>query len=207
MTLAVSVPIATALITLAAPLLTVWVGVQYAGYAPIVLLLAFASLADISRSAGAAILQGMARHHGLAVATVVAALANITLSLLLVRYLGLIGIALGTLIPTILLTLGYVWPYAAIVIGVSVRDLVVQAALPGLAPALPMAACMYAIARAIDPSGLIAAGLTVSVGLLTYAVIYLAFCAGSPEIKLLQSAIERLKGLTSSFFAERGSGA
>ena len=130
MTLAISVPLAIVLVALAGPLLALWVGGQYSLYAPIVVILALAGVVEISHWPAKEILQGIARHRGLAPGYICAALANLGISVALVRPYGLVGVAIGTLIPSMVLSFCYIWPYASWVIGVPWRDLLARALLP-----------------------------------------------------------------------------
>jgi O-antigen/teichoic acid export membrane protein len=193
-TLAISLSLVGVLVMLAAPLLTLWVGGEYAGYAPIVVILALASVAEVSQWSGGAILQGLGRHRSLAVASICAALGNLGLSVLLVRSYGLTGIAVATLIPTLAVRFGYNLPCISSILRVSVREWVTQALCPALGPALLMMAVLYGMARSIAPSGLVAVGFTALVGLATYAIVYLAFGAGDPERQLVRNFVGKLFG-------------
>ncbi len=191
-TLAICVPLACVLIALAGPLLTLWVGAQYAVHAPIVVVLALASALEVSHWAGGAILQGVARHHGLAIASACAAVANLGLSILLVRSYGLMGVALATLIPAAAVTIGYIWPYTMRIVRVSGVDLLKQVVMPALAPALPMMGVLYGAGWLVAPSGLLAVGATAAAGLAIYAIVYMSFCAGDPERQLVRSVVDKL---------------
>ena len=98
-------------IGLAEPLLALWVGPKYATESAIVVVLAVASIFEVGYWPGRMILQGIGRHHGLAKATICAAIAKLGLSLILIRHFGVMGVALGTLIPAIVVNVVYIWPY------------------------------------------------------------------------------------------------
>jgi O-antigen/teichoic acid export membrane protein len=63
LSLVLFVPVGLILVILAGPILTVWVGAQYAAYSPLVAILTCASLIVTSQWAAVSILQGMARHR------------------------------------------------------------------------------------------------------------------------------------------------
>jgi O-antigen/teichoic acid export membrane protein len=67
--------------------------------------LALASVAEISHWPGQLILQGLARYRGFGPAYICAAIAKPALATLLVRSYGLIGVALGTLISALALSI------------------------------------------------------------------------------------------------------
>src|SRR5439155_16621994 len=135
LTLALDVPLVCGLVVLSRSFLTVWVGADYAGAAPLVTLLAIASLFGTSLWPASNILQGMARHRPLAIFAIGSALANLLLSIWLVHPLGVTGVALGTLIPTAIECVCFVTPYAMHQNGVSVRALISELLGPSLLPA------------------------------------------------------------------------
>lgn len=101
LTLVIFLPVGCALIVLAPPILTLWVGAEYADYAYLVTILTVASLIDTSQWPAGSILQGVARHRPLALISIGAGIANVALSMALVQSFGLTGVAVGTLVPTI----------------------------------------------------------------------------------------------------------
>ncbi len=197
LTLAVGLCLSIILITLAQPLLTLWVGAKYSQHAAIVTILTLAGFAEISHWVGGTILQGIARHRNLSIAYVCAAVANIGLSILLVRSYGLIGVALGTLIPSTILSVFFVWPYASHVLHASARDLLRKVLLPALLPTVPMIAVIFGIFSIAAPSGLILTGAAATIAFVIYAMTYLVFCAEDPERQLVRTLWSRLKTATS----------
>jgi O-antigen/teichoic acid export membrane protein len=181
LTLAAFLPVGSVIIILARPLLTVWVGATYAKYANLVLILTIASLIDTSQWPAASVLQGMARHRLLAVISILSGLANVILSIILVRSLGLTGIALGTLIPTSVECLLFILPYSMHVIGISVRTLFVEVVWPTLGPAIPMIITLYTIQQILAPSSLISIALAAGAGVLIYVIGYFSVGASSIE--------------------------
>lgn len=173
LTLALFIPIGAILIVLAGPILTLWVGEVYASYDSLVTILVVASLIGMSEWTATSILQGMARHQILAISAVVTALLNLILSIVLVRFYGLIGVALGTLIPYAVECLFFVTPYTMRVIGVSVRDVLGAIVLPAIGPAIPMVLILVALRITFAPMSLVAVGCIAIVTILIYTVGYL----------------------------------
>jgi O-antigen/teichoic acid export membrane protein len=192
-TLSISICLSIILIVLAEPLLTLWVGMDYAQYSPIVAILALAGVAEISHWIGGIILQGIARHRRIAIAHACAAVANVALSLMLVRPYGLTGVALGTLIPSTILSLLFIWPYTLRTLDVSPRDVLRYVLIPALMPAVPMTALLYAILSATEISGLIKTAATGFAALLVYVTVYISFGAGKSEQDLVRKIARRLK--------------
>jgi O-antigen/teichoic acid export membrane protein len=181
LTLAMFLPVACILIVLAQSILTVWVGATYGSYAHLVIILTLASCIDASQWPAGAVLQGMARHRPLAMMWVGAALANLALSIVLVQSFGLTGVALGTLLPTVVVCIGFVLPYAMRTIGVSITELLKEICLPALLPVVPMAVVLYILQHAIEPSSLYSIMVVAGIGLLVYVIGYLNWGASEVE--------------------------
>ena len=181
LTLAIFLPVGCTLIILARPILTVWVGAAYADYAHLVTILTLAGLIDTSQWPAGSILQGMGRHRPLALISVGTGMANLVLSITLVRSLGLTGVAIGTLFPTTVACLGLILPYSARVIGVSKTQVVKEVFLPALLPAVPTAIVLYVLQHAIEPSSLLAIVFVGGVGFWMYVIVYLSLGASEFE--------------------------
>ena len=191
-TLAVVLPLATVIILLGRQLLSVWVGPEYAGAAILVAILGLASLIDTSTWPARSVLQGIGRFRAIAILSVVAAIANLGLSLLLVRPLGVLGVALGTLVPTAAVRLGLVFPYALRVMRVSAAEAVREIFLPTVLSAIPAVAVLWALGRVIPETSLLILILSAFVGVGVYGAAYLAIGAGEPERNLARRLLRRI---------------
>jgi O-antigen/teichoic acid export membrane protein len=191
LTLAIFVPLGCGLVILARPFLTVWVGPTYADSAYLVLILTAASLMDILQWPAGSILQGMARHRRLALIAICSALANLGLSIVLVRLFGVTGVALGSLMPTTVECLCFVLPYAMRVNNISARTLLTEALFPTLIPALPMALVLYGLRQILQPASLISIASVGGFGLLVYAAIYLGVGASEIERQTIRSIVRQ----------------
>ncbi len=206
LTLAALVAIGGTLTLVAGPLLKVWVGPAYSDAAVLVAVLVLASAINTSQWPAASILQAMARHRVLAVSSMASAVANIVLSIVLLRWLGLMGVAIGTLVPTALECLGFVLPYTAHVLGVRRTELARQVLLPTLLPAIAMASLTSVLMSRTRPESLADILLVSFVALATYASTYLLSGASAAERRtyavLWNEALAvthaRLKSATSS---------
>ena len=180
-TLAMFLCMSTVLVILVKPLLIAWVGVEFVKYSYLVIILAVASLIDTSTWPAGSVLQGMARHSPLAAMTIASGIANFALSILLVNRLGLLGVALGTLIPTTVICLGFVTPYAMRVIGTSARDMYTKVLQPSLLPLIPMCIIMIVLRNTLEPASLIMILIVAAVGTLVYISVYLRVGANEFE--------------------------
>jgi O-antigen/teichoic acid export membrane protein len=181
LTLAILVPVGGTIAVLAGPLLTAWVGAAYSEYAYLVVILLLADIIGASQWPAASVLQAIARHRVLAVTAVASAAVNLALSILLLSRVGLAGVALGTLIPTAVGSVGFVLPYTLRVLGVSSAEFVRKVLAPSLLPAMPMAGLTLALMWTGRPESLAGVCGLAALALGTYAVTYL--CLGASEFE------------------------
>jgi len=93
-------PITAILIVLGKSVIEAWMGARYvAASYPILLILLIPSTLMIMQAASSRVLFGMGKHQMLAKVTLAEGIANLVLSILLVRKYGIVGDALGTAIP------------------------------------------------------------------------------------------------------------
>lgn len=191
-TLAIFLPIALILVILAKSILTVWVGAAYAEYSYLILILVTASLIDTSQWPAGFVLQGMAKHHPLAIMTIASGVANLTISILLVGRLSLMGVALGTLIPTTIVCIGFVTPYAMRVIGVGIKEMYAKVLRPAIWPSIPMAIGMILLREVFSASSILLILLIAAIGSLIYLTMYLRIKENDYERKLFLKIIENI---------------
>jgi O-antigen/teichoic acid export membrane protein len=102
----VTVPIALTFLLRGVRFLDLWMGPAYGPLTDQVLfVLAFPVWLVGGRLVAAAAIMGINRHQRLAIAFAAEAVANLGLSVLLIRSLGLVGVALGMAIPTMIVNL------------------------------------------------------------------------------------------------------
>ncbi|WP_419807080.1 oligosaccharide flippase family protein [Terriglobus sp.] len=105
-------PILVTLLTRGHTFIRLWMGAQYEHASGLVLLiLATALMFGLANNTAGAISMGTDRHKFVAVCAFVEGVSNLTLSIILVHYFGLYGVALGTMIPSLIIHL-VVWPGA-----------------------------------------------------------------------------------------------
>jgi len=124
----VVLPISATLIILGKSVLTAWVGKQYVALSyPVLLVLIIPSTFTLAQAASTRILYGMARHKSLAWVTGIEGVANLGLSIYLIRQFGLIGDALGTAIPLSCTSLFFMPRHLCRMLNVKLRSFLVQA--------------------------------------------------------------------------------
>lgn len=155
LTFALYAAIGAALITLAAPFLSAWVGHRFASSADIVVILTIAAVFEALMLASANPMLGMSRHRPIAVLALASAVLNLALSIVLIETIGLEGVALGTLIATTL-EASIALPYGARTVGVRLGQVIHDVIVPSLAPLVPAVAVMVVLRAAAAPTSLIA---------------------------------------------------
>jgi O-antigen/teichoic acid export membrane protein len=202
LTLVGYVPVAAILIVLSRSILTTWVGAEYGQYNHLLIILVVAGMVGVSQYPAGAMLQGLARHKTLAFSSSASALINLGLSLLLIGPFGITGVAIGTLVPRVLESLGYVLPFTLHVMQVKLVTAVRKMILPALVPALPMCAALYTLDQALRPDNWLEIILISGLGMIIYAGTYLVFGAAQREREAYRSIAFELLGKAQKYFAQ-----
>lgn len=100
-TTAFSIGVAGLFVIFAEPVIKLWLGADFEVPQLVILILAVASVFQILQSPLSMTLKGIAKHQKLAVYAVTFGVLNLIISILLIGQYGLIGVAIGTLIPAI----------------------------------------------------------------------------------------------------------
>jgi O-antigen/teichoic acid export membrane protein len=152
----VIVPIALTFLVRGESFIGIWMGPEYASRSSAVLyVLAVTVWLYGGRGIAAAGLMGVNRHRVLAVAFGAEAVANIGLSFALIGSMGIVGVALGTTIPSIVLSLGFLPWYFKQQLGIGIWRFVARIWL------IPSCACFafgiatYAFERWVGAASLL----------------------------------------------------
>jgi O-antigen/teichoic acid export membrane protein len=146
--LAVAGPLTLTLGILAVPGIHVWVGSEFAGAARVVVYLAAAAAIKALTRTGIQMLHGMGDAKIPAILFSGEAVLNLTLSVILGRRMGLVGVAIGTLIAAAAIELFVLLPYMTRRIGVSLGGFLRHAVLPHLPAVVLASAAGWLITRA-----------------------------------------------------------
>lgn len=139
-------PIAAALAILGKSVIEVWVGRRYVATSyPILLVLLIPSTFMLAQAASGRTLFGMAKHHTLAAVTFMEGVANVVLSIILVRRFGVLGDAVGTAVPLACTTLFFLPRHLCRVLNLRMRTYLSQAFLLPLALAMPLVAVLVLV--------------------------------------------------------------
>lgn len=192
LTLAIFLPVGIGLFFLAGPFLAAWVGDEFVKYRHLVVILSLASMIDTSTWPAGAVLQGMGLPRFSGIMAITTGLSNLILSLILVKQMGLTGVALGTLIPTSVVCLGIVLPYTTWKIGVSPQDVFANILTPVLLPMIPASLAVYILTSLVQPASIFSILAVGGCGLLVYSSVYLAMSANTFERDLIQGILKNI---------------
>jgi O-antigen/teichoic acid export membrane protein len=202
LSLAIAMPLTGCLAVLAVPILDAWVGPGFEDSAVIVVILAVATLIDLSLWPAGYVLQGINRHRWLAPIALASGVANLVLSLALIGPFGITGVALGTLIPTALEAALVVTPFTLRALGISPVRFVLDSLGPALLPVVPMVAVLWLATQVLAPVGIVPLVVLIAIGHAVYGVGYLATGAAAPERRLAGELLAGLPPLR-RFFPDR----
>jgi O-antigen/teichoic acid export membrane protein len=179
-------PVQLGLVLLGQPFLRLWMGEEYAALSyPTLVILALPLSLALSQSVGIRILYGIGRLRWFARAVIVEAVANLVLSVLLVRSYGIEGVALGTALPNTLLNCA-VGLYVCRKLGVGLGTYLRRSFLAPCAAAVLPASIWLAASYWVVPDTWLSLLATVAAGLTGYALL-----AATAELGLL-AAMRRL---------------
>jgi O-antigen/teichoic acid export membrane protein len=164
-------PLTATLIILGKSVITAWVGKGYvrACY-PVMLTLLIPSTFALAQAASPRILYGMAKHRSLAWVTGMEAIANLILSVVLIRPLGILGDALGTAIPLTCTALFFMPRHLCRILNVRIGSFLQQAyTLPVLLCA-PTVAVLVLMQRWFFARTYLQVALQILIGLIPYGL-------------------------------------
>lgn len=167
LSLASVLPVAGGLAMLAHPLLAAWIDRSFTTTATIVQILALVVIVRVGSSTASIVLKGAGLHKRLTTLIALMSLANLGLSIALIPTIGLLGVAVGTLVPVTATAMFGLFPTACRRVGVSVGAIVRDALWPALWPAA-IAGGTLAFTRYRLPATLAAVALQLVLGALIY---------------------------------------
>jgi O-antigen/teichoic acid export membrane protein len=150
LSLATVTPIAIVLIVLAEPIVKAWVGAEMLAAVPLIQILAVAVAFRVATATGTTLLKGSGQVRYLAFVNLGTGVANVALSAALVTSFGLVGVAIGTLIPIVVSSVFYTFPVACRRVQVPVWQATRRAIWPALWPAMAVAMALAAVHQQTD---------------------------------------------------------
>jgi O-antigen/teichoic acid export membrane protein len=177
LSLATILPVAGALALLADAVVLGWTGPRYASAAIIVKILAMVVLVRVGSWTANTVLLGAGSHRLVAVSNSITAAINIALSVLFIRWWGLPGVAIATLVPVTIRAVAIVIPVACARVGMSLTTFFATAVWPAVWPALAVLSAL-AIVRNPHSTSLFYALLQGAIAGLFYTILFVGVAIG-----------------------------
>src|SRR5437016_8989406 len=141
-------PITAMLIILGKSVIEAWVGARYvAASYPVLVVLAIPMTCALSQAASTRILYGMAKHRSLAWVTLMESIANLILSIMLIRPFGIVGDAAGTAIPLFCTSLYFMPRHLCRLLGIRIRTFLREAYSLPILLVMPFIAALLLMRR------------------------------------------------------------
>jgi O-antigen/teichoic acid export membrane protein len=177
LSLATILPVAGSLVLLADTVVVGWTGPRYAAAGIIVKILALVVLVRVASWTANTVLLGAGSHQLSAISNSITAVINVVLSVVLIRWMGLPGVALATLVPVTIRAVLIVIPVACARVGMSLTAFFSAAVWPALWPAVVVLGAL-AIVRNPASTSLFHALLEGAIGGLCYTILFVGLAIG-----------------------------
>lgn len=171
LSLASVVPMAVVIFMLSDQIVDVWVGPPMAHSASVMRILAVTVLLRVGSATSSTLLKGAGRIRYVAVVNIITGLANLALSIALIRPFGIDGVAWGTLAPIACSSMFLLWPAACRRVGVPLSHSVRRAIWPTLWPGIATGAVL-AVTRTELPTSFVALLAQSATGGLVYLTLF-----------------------------------
>jgi O-antigen/teichoic acid export membrane protein len=166
----VMLPMTVALVVMGKSVIEAWVGQRYVSSYTVLLIVLIPSTVYQMQSTSNRILFGMSLHKSLAYVVLMEGIANVILSIVLVRPLGIVGDALGTAIPLMCTSLFFLPRHMCRQLGIPVRRFLAEAYLYPLVLCIPMIFVLLLLQRSFYAHRYPQLLLNLATGLAVYGV-------------------------------------
>lgn len=192
--LALAVPISSALTLLAKPMVLAWVGHKFVDAAMLVQILVAVVLVRVGTNTAATVLKGGGHIRLLAWSNTAAAGANVVLSVILLKLYGLPGVAWATLIPIVIRAVAVLLPVACRRCAISVHEFVAQAVWPTIWPAVIAFGGLAMVRQHVEPSliQVLVYGVASSA---VYGALFLGVAVGRDDRRRYVTKLRSITGL------------
>jgi len=171
-------PCTAILVVLGKSVIRVWVGERYVAEAyPVLLILLLATTLWTSQATSGRVLMGTGRHRTMALVVLIEGIANLVLSILLVRPYGIVGDALGTAIPLAITSIFFLPQYLCSTLNLPVLQFLRQAYLAPLLCSFPLALTLGLLDSVFPIPSYPTLVLEMAIGTVVYGVCLLAMLA------------------------------
>jgi O-antigen/teichoic acid export membrane protein len=180
LSLATVVPLSGAMLLMARPLVTAWVGPEFSGSVLVLQILSVIVMIRVGNATGMTLLKGAGSHRIVSAANITTAICNVALSIALVRPMGLMGVALGTLVPVGIASVLVLFPLACRRVELSLAAAVRRGVWPAVWPGLVMGVFILST-RSLVPATLLAVAAECAAAGVVYGATFVLFSLNAVE--------------------------
>jgi len=146
LSLIIALPISIVFLTMGKRFISLWMGKEYGLLSgEVLIVLTIAHLFSVAQYTTQDILQGLNRHQICAVCRGIEAIANLILSVVLIRYWGIVGVAVGTAVPHLATAL-FAYPYfISREVKVDIKQYVLRSYIAPILSSVPFLVCCLLI--------------------------------------------------------------
>lgn len=148
----------------------VWVGAKYGWCYGLLAILIVPHTLQFAQLASPKILYGMARHLTLGKARIIEAAANLVLSIILLRYYGIWGVALGTAIPKLFACICFLPAHLCHILKVPIRSFLWGAYMWPAVTCLPMTVALLFFHHRLEPHTWLQLVIQTGIAILIYGL-------------------------------------
>ena len=163
-------PLCVGIIFLGKSAIEVWVGAKYVSSYWILLILVIPHTLEKAQWTSPRILYGMAEHWTLGKVRLLEGVANIVLSIILLRYYGILGVAIGTAIPMLISSTLFLPLHLCRKLHIRVGDFLREAYIAPTLLCIPMALVLFLLERNGMAHSLLQLLKQVSIGSVVYGI-------------------------------------
>jgi O-antigen/teichoic acid export membrane protein len=173
-------PLAGAMFLLADPLIPLYVGNTFQASVPVAQILAIIIAVRVGNATASIVLRGRSGYRHLAFQNLFVAITNVVLSVWWIQWYGLIGQAMGTLVPVAFAQIFLTWPMSARTVGMKPGEAFRQAVWPTVWP-LPAMAAPILFLKSVLPPTLLTVVLCAASGTICYLAVAFGLAMGAEE--------------------------
>ena len=167
----IGLPVCIGFVTLGGRFIQLWMGEEFAGPAgQILAVLAAGHMIGLPYYTISGVLYGLGRHRIIAWSRIFEGVTNLALSVVLVNTIGLVGIAIGTIVPHMIVVAGILPLMLPRWVPVPIREYYVSTYVRPLAAALPFAAGCWYIAQVLQPANFFSFFASIAVAMPLYVI-------------------------------------
>ncbi|MGH9763428.1 MAG: lipopolysaccharide biosynthesis protein, partial [Blastocatellia bacterium] len=189
--LLIAFPVAAVFFSIGGTFIALWMGPEYTSSTSVLTLLTIAMLAHFMEMPAHTVLLGLCKHRVVALFTLFQAVVNLGLSIILVRKMGIVGVALGTTIPMVGFTAVALVVYFRGFLKLPLGEYLRRSCIGPILVQIPFIAALILIVNWRPPASLVSFFSEIGLALIPYSVVVLATCVSRNERMIFLRALQK----------------